>query len=187
MLPIGPSLRAVDEKHGFESDMCAPIFPNETHPSGRPSVRPDGVFPYNNCYHWAAMDLDVRVQAREDGFDHTRAIELSAGEQLDMAMLFRPDLGRAKRTQMAREQAASKLPDRASAPESSSPLPTAEHPKDPDVAASDEVDIFQPPVDFEDPEYVPLVHLWLDLEDNLKQEDIGDPVDLYRERLAIIR
>ena len=68
----------------------------------------------------------------------------------------------------------------------SSPSNSSERPKDATLSSSGETDIFEPPVDFEDPEYMPLVHLWLDLPANLKRNDIGDPVDLYRERLAII-
>ena len=183
--PVGPSIRAVHEKRGFESDMCVPIFPNEAHPTGRPPVHPSSDFPYDNCYHWAAMDLDVRVSSREEGFDNARAIRLPVRQRMDMHTQFRPDLGRAKRTRLAREEAASAPPDHTALSESSPPLPGMEQPED--VSTSDEVDIFEPPEDFRDPEYIPLVHLWLDVADNLKQEDIGDPVDLYRERFAIMR
>lgn len=34
---------------------------------------------------------------------------------------------------------------------------------------------------------LPLVDLWLDLSDNLKQEDIPDPLDFLKERDAIVR
>lgn len=34
---------------------------------------------------------------------------------------------------------------------------------------------------------LPLVDLWLDLADNLKQEDIPDPLDFLKERDAIVR
>ncbi|KAM5537904.1 hypothetical protein V8D89_008380 [Ganoderma adspersum] len=179
--PVGTSLRAVHEKRGFEADMCVPIFPNEAHPAGRPPARPSSAFPYDNCYHWAGLDLDVRVLAREEGFDNSRAIRLPAGEQLDMDSQFRPDLGRAKRARLAREQAASIPPDHTALLESSPPPPAVE-----DVATPTEADIFEPPEDFRDPEHIPLVHLWLDVADNLKQEDIGDPIDLYRERFAIM-
>ena len=181
--PVGPSIRAVHEKRGYESDMCVPIFPNETHPSGRPSIYPGSPFPYDNCYHWAGLNLDVRVRAREDGFDNTRAIRLPAGQKLDMDAHFRADLGRARRTRLAREEAVFLPPDHgAPSSESSSMPPVAEK-----FATPGEVDIFEPPEDAKDPEYIPLFHLWLDIADNLKQEDIGDPVDLYRERFAIMR
>ncbi|KAI1790357.1 hypothetical protein LXA43DRAFT_1095508 [Ganoderma leucocontextum] len=180
--PVGPSLRAVDEKRCLEPDMCVPIFPNETHPAGRPPAHPDSAFPYDNCYHWAAMDLDVRVHAREEGFDNTRAVRMLARQRVQMSSVLGSDRGRARRARLAREQAVSVPPDHTSAPESSSPS-TCEQPKD--AATPVEVDIFAPLEDFQDPEYIPLFHLWLDLPSNLKQEDIGNPVDLYRERFAI--
>lgn len=34
---------------------------------------------------------------------------------------------------------------------------------------------------------VPLVDLWLDLADNLKQEDIPNPLELLKERDAVVR
>lgn len=131
------------------------------------------------------MDLDVRVHAREEGFDNKHAIRLPVRERTEMESLFRSDLGNAKRTRLAREAAASGPHADVSAREpSSAPLTTEERK---DTAASDEDDVFQRPEDFEDPEYIPFVHLWLDLEANLKREDIGDPVDLYRERFVIMR
>ena len=36
-------------------------------------------------------------------------------------------------------------------------------------------------------EALPLVHLWLDLANRLKQEDIPSPVDLFAERDAIVK
>ncbi|KAM5537900.1 hypothetical protein V8D89_008376 [Ganoderma adspersum] len=170
--------------------MCVPIFPNESHPTGRHPVRPDGKFPYDNCYHWAGLDMDVRVHAREAGFDDTRAIRLPPGDWVDMSSTLDLDQGRAMCTRFARQQAVSDScsSDKAlaSALESSS-LHASEQQGGtaPSARASGEVDIFEPPVDFEDPEYMPLAHLWLDLPANLKQEDIGDPIDLYRERFAI--
>ncbi len=184
--PVGPSLRVVDEKRGIEPDMCVPIFPNEVHPAGRAPVRPSSAFPYNHCYHWVGLKMDVRVHAREEGFDNARAIRLPAGDRVDMTALFGLDRGRAKRTRLARDQAASLPPDCVSAPESSSP-PTTGSEQPENATTSVEVDIFAPQKDMQDPEYTPLFHLWLDLPENLKQEDIGDPVDLYKERYAIMR
>ena len=179
--PVGPSLRAVDEKRGLEPDMCIPIHPNETHPTGRTPACPTSPFPYDNCYHWACMKLDLRVHVTEEGYDKTQAIRLPAGDMVDMTSLFSSDRGRGRRALLARKQAAPTSP--------STPAPAtqaSEQMKDATVGA--EADIFEPPTkDFKDPEYIPLVHLWLDLPANLKQEDIGDPVDLYRERFAITR
>ena len=188
--PVGPSLREVDERLGFDSDMCVPIFPNEAHPTGRRPVRPDGRFPYDNCYHWAGLDMDVRVHARKAGFDDARAVRLPPCDWVDLSSVLDLDQGRAMCKRFAYQQAvsASGSSDQGRAPAlESSPSNSSERPKDATLSSSGETDIFEPPVDFEDPEYMPLVHLWLDLTPNLKQEVIGDPVDLYRERFAIIR
>ena len=47
-------------------DMCTPIFPNTSHPSGRTPVVPVPTFPFSNCYHWIGPDMvrTVRVKTR---------------------------------------------------------------------------------------------------------------------------
>ena len=129
--------------------------------------------------------MDLRIRAREEGFDTTQAIRLGGRDMADMTSLSSSDRGRGKRALLARQQAASTVSDGSSA-QGSALLSTAEQLKD--TTASGEVDVFEPPTkDFKDPEFIPLVLLWLDLPANLKQEDIGDPVDLYKERFAITR
>ncbi|TFK83906.1 hypothetical protein K466DRAFT_474879, partial [Polyporus arcularius HHB13444] len=68
---VAPSLPSADEERCITPDMCTPIFPNTTHPHGRPPLNPEpsGSFPYTNCYHWPDLELDVRVLARPEGFD----------------------------------------------------------------------------------------------------------------------
>ncbi|PIL33492.1 hypothetical protein GSI_04115 [Ganoderma sinense ZZ0214-1] len=126
--PVGPSLRAVDENRGFESDMRIPIF------------------------------------LSKGGFDNAGAIALPVGQETDFEALLASDLA-----WLAREQAAQ--------PECSSSPCDVEQPKD--VAGSCESGIFEPPEDFQDPEHIPLVRLWLDITADLKQRDISHPVDLY--------
>ncbi len=82
--PIAPSLRAEDKDEGYAPEMCMPIFPNTSHPLGRPSVRTVPVFPYDNCYHWAEFHTDIRVRARPELFDERRAILLPGAEKVDM-------------------------------------------------------------------------------------------------------
>lgn len=82
--PIAPTLRAEDKEEGYAPDMCIPIFPNTSHPLGRPSVRTVPVFPYDNCYHWAEFRTDIRVRARPELFDERRAILLPGAEKVDM-------------------------------------------------------------------------------------------------------
>ncbi|KAI0664049.1 hypothetical protein C8Q70DRAFT_1145708, partial [Cubamyces menziesii] len=77
--PIATTLRPEDEAQGITSDMCIPIFPNTSHPNGRESLQPspEGLFPYDNCYHWFQPKLvDVRIKARPELFDETNAVSI---------------------------------------------------------------------------------------------------------------
>ncbi len=174
--PLGPSLRVVDDKRGLEPDMCVAIFPNEGHPTGRVPVPVRQLLPLG----WLEVEL-ARTHEGE-GF-RQGAGDPAAGERHG-----RHDLAvqRGKRALSACEQDAPVPVPADSALPFSPPPSTIERPKD--GTTSGEADIFEAPTkDFKDPEFIPLVHLWLDLPANLKQEDIGDPVELYRERFAVTR
>ncbi|KAJ8463624.1 hypothetical protein ONZ51_g10139 [Trametes cubensis] len=85
--PIATSLRLEDKARGITPDMCIPIFPNNSHPSGREPLRPypEGLFPYSNCYHWfEAKAVNVRVRARPEEFDETGAVKLNARSRIQM-------------------------------------------------------------------------------------------------------
>ena len=56
--------------------MCAPIFPNETHPTGRAPVHTQPVFPFPNCYHLAFYNIKVRVCASDEGWKFSEAFKL---------------------------------------------------------------------------------------------------------------
>ncbi|OSC97335.1 hypothetical protein PYCCODRAFT_1355082, partial [Trametes coccinea BRFM310] len=74
--PIATKLRQEDTQKGITPAMCIPIYPNIAHPTGRPPLRPEGVFPFNHCYHWLDNILQVRVLSRPEGFDETNAVKL---------------------------------------------------------------------------------------------------------------
>ncbi|KAI9063910.1 hypothetical protein FKP32DRAFT_1570974, partial [Trametes sanguinea] len=78
---IAPCLRAEEPQKGLTSDMCIPIFPNSQHPNGRGPMHPEpeGLFPYDNCYHWfQPVETTVRIRARPEKFDETNAVSVSA-------------------------------------------------------------------------------------------------------------
>ncbi|EIW54308.1 uncharacterized protein TRAVEDRAFT_85247, partial [Trametes versicolor FP-101664 SS1] len=77
-LPIGPHLLPPNEAKGYTSDMCIPIFPNMSHPTGRAPLPSERPFPYGNCYHWIDESVVIRVRARPEGFDETNAIKIPA-------------------------------------------------------------------------------------------------------------
>ncbi|KAI0629529.1 hypothetical protein C8Q77DRAFT_292155 [Trametes polyzona] len=88
---VTSSLRDPDEAQGYTADMCTPIFPNTSHPTGRTPVRPDKPFPYGHCYHWMGMEMDVRVLAKPELFDQHVAVELPVLEHLRMKQLWQED------------------------------------------------------------------------------------------------
>ncbi|KAH9889295.1 hypothetical protein C8Q73DRAFT_707024 [Cubamyces lactineus] len=232
--PIATSLRPEDTARGITPDMCIPIFPNTTHPNGREPLQPqpEGLFPYNNCYHWfEAKAVNVRIRARSEEFDETHAVKLNARSRIQMQRLWLEDGARlpdiveeAPPAQSQHEAAvhhsarAPAIPPRSSpeipvpsdtdlahehgplsdAIESNRRLPTAfddyaegasimseltvTHSEQSNNSVEDiaAMDIFSGPND--DVELVPLVDLWIsELGDQLKQEDIPDPQEMYAE------
>ncbi|KAI0327929.1 hypothetical protein GY45DRAFT_1327001 [Cubamyces sp. BRFM 1775] len=204
--PIATTLRPEDKARGITSDMCIPIFPNTDHPTGRESVRPEpeGLFPYDNCYHWFHPKLvDVRIRARPEEFDETNAVAISVRTRIRtlMRLLDEDDVKAFENRQNLRpaEFAEIRRPqiNRGNVPR---PLDAAqEQLEDSEVSSiSSEattwkdgasnhsldnlaaMDIFSGPND--DVDLVPLVDLWIsELGDHLKQEDIPDPQEMYAE------
>ncbi|TFK83900.1 hypothetical protein K466DRAFT_471802, partial [Polyporus arcularius HHB13444] len=93
---LATSLPPIDEEEGITQDMCAPIFPNTTHPTGREPLNTDPVFPYDNCYHWSddAVRMDVRVRARPEKFDDDMATKLTSELQSKLRRYTAQDVAR---------------------------------------------------------------------------------------------
>ncbi|RDX48668.1 hypothetical protein OH76DRAFT_1352135 [Lentinus brumalis] len=93
---LATSLPPIDEEEGITQDMCAPIFPNTTHPTGREPLNTDPVFPYDNCYHWSddAVRMDVRVRARPEKFDDDMATKLTSESQSKLRRYTAQDVAR---------------------------------------------------------------------------------------------
>ncbi|KAJ8463629.1 hypothetical protein ONZ51_g10134 [Trametes cubensis] len=109
--PIATTLRPEDEARCITSDMCIPIFPNTNHPNGRESLQPspEGLFPYDNCYHWFQPKLvDVRIRARPEMFDETNAVSISVRTRIRTLMrLLDEDGDKMMKSRQSRQQAAS--------------------------------------------------------------------------------
>ncbi|KAI0327932.1 hypothetical protein GY45DRAFT_1307798 [Cubamyces sp. BRFM 1775] len=208
--PIATTLRPEDEARCITSDMCIPIFPNTSHPTGRESLKPEpeGLFPYDNCYHWFKAKLvDVRIRARPEMFDETNAVAISVRTRIRTLMrLWEEDGDRMFRNlqtvklaasaevrQPSEHKAASSQSVDASGFDDMARRPPAEL-KEAEVSSSCSthspsnhsldnlaaMDIFSGPND--DVDLVPLVDLWIsELGDHLKQEDIPDPQEMYAE------
>ncbi|KAJ8461987.1 hypothetical protein ONZ51_g11191 [Trametes cubensis] len=202
--PIAPSLRSEDKAQGITFDMCTPIFPNTHHPTGREPLRPEpeGLFPYDNCYHWFNAKACVRVLARPESFDETSAVALDIRTDIRMMRHWEED-GARMFDNRARFQSESGVEHRS--PVNSETLagahisPERENTSCTDSASTSEshggrlegtsthsledvaaMGIFSGPD--ADMEVVPLVDLWIsELQDHLKQEDIPSPLEMYAE------
>ena len=67
--PIAPCLRPADENACVSSDMCTPIWPNQSHPQGRTPPHTEPEFPFDNCYFWFDTSMKIRVCPRAEGFN----------------------------------------------------------------------------------------------------------------------
>ncbi|KAI0692636.1 hypothetical protein C8T65DRAFT_72799 [Cerioporus squamosus] len=77
--PIGPSVRPPNEDECVTSAMCTPIFPNTVHPEGRAPLRTEPIFPFDNCYFWSRVNMEIRVCPRPEGFSRDDVIRLPSG------------------------------------------------------------------------------------------------------------
>ena len=75
--------------------MCLPIFPNETHPTGRPALHTEPVFPFPGCYHWAFADTGVRVLPKADGWKPREAVLLPPIQRVKMNQIWNVDFAEA--------------------------------------------------------------------------------------------
>ncbi|KAJ8489066.1 hypothetical protein ONZ51_g3183 [Trametes cubensis] len=92
--PIGTTPRPEDPAHGITADMVIPIFPNTHHPRDRPPIRPETPFPFPNCYHWIENDATVRIRRKDEQYDDTNAVELSAMQHVMIDIGFSDDYKR---------------------------------------------------------------------------------------------
>ena len=193
--------------------MCVPIYPNETHPTGRAPVHTKPAFPFSNCYHWAFYDVDVRVRATQDGWNSEGGVRLPPKDEISMEMCWASDLEDA-----VRAQEKGKRRDEGEGTfvmnlvngynliyscycgiiENGSRLSTSIEESNTDSASSvcssnsEDVDsdllpFGGKPMSGHEAELLPLVNLSYDLSAQLKEEEIPHPADLLEEIQQIRR
>ncbi|KAJ3007871.1 hypothetical protein NUW54_g3375 [Trametes sanguinea] len=91
---IGTTLRPEDRAKGITSDMAIPVYPNDTHPTGRSPLYPEKPFPFPNCYHWIETMARIRIRRKPEQYDETNAISLSARQHVMIDELFAEDYQR---------------------------------------------------------------------------------------------
>ena len=160
---VGPSLRAEDPENCLTANMCVPIPPNTMHPDNRPPVRTKTPFPFSNCYHWAYVDLLLRVSSGEfPGLDDPRLVRLAASQQGRLDRFLTEDLNAAVLAKRRRQEA--------------SPQPDY----DP------EYDVFCRQSRVPE-EFLPIVTVSVDLAGSLEEADLPDPVEFLRQYNVLVR
>ena len=111
---VGPGpTRPTNPDLCLTADMCTPIFPNTSHPTGRAPVRPDPPFPFSNCAHWTGQDAALRVRVKRGRYPRGAALELPDEEYLKLERDRSEDdfrrrcLGEARRAMEKRNRAGS--------------------------------------------------------------------------------
>ena len=211
IMPVAPSPPQRDDEQGITPDMCTPIFPNAARPAGREPLQTTPMFPYANCYHCTDACIDVRVLARPEGFIEEEATKLPADQRAILGRNLAQDRANMYTNRgldgggfddaassdvhvwrTGEDMDVERLVDADVIEDHDGTASLYSHLTLSSTAPSDD------PVDtlinmgmFGDPgvnvEVLPLVHLWMNLGENLKQEEIADPVHLYEERDAIVR
>ncbi|KAI0364947.1 hypothetical protein BV20DRAFT_955204 [Pilatotrama ljubarskyi] len=210
ILPIGPTLRSEVPEKAITADMCVPIAPNVAHPSGRPPVVTEPPFPFSNCYYWVDSETRVRVRSGIE-FDEAHAVCLPHMTRSKLQRVFDEDMDRAydaieERRNAAMEEDQHDLAAETS-PEKTTDSSASNDESDPHLfdrpderscssssscgesSPSQSVDSFKAFAAFDpfgfhldaDIELCPLVDFCFDLTDHIAQDEIGDPVDFWRE------
>ncbi|KAI0740896.1 hypothetical protein C8Q76DRAFT_608046 [Earliella scabrosa] len=207
--PVATVLRPYEPARGLAPDMVMPISPNTKYAKGRDPISPETPFPFRNCFFWIDSAMTVRIPGRPDGYDDTRAIQLSLSSNFDVMTCWKtehPRIDAALDLLEKQQRHKTELPQEAAG--TSTGLPSSNssvivesahsmnahdstsddrhslaHSDATDTSVQDILDLN--PFGWEyDPavEYIPLVDLWFELEEHLSEDTIPDPLDMFKER-----
>ena len=130
------------------------------------------------------MSLRVRV-SREHGYDDRMAYQLNLQQHIDFVDGFGQDFRRVSQSQQL-QNVAIQRPERSQSLDSlkdNSPCPEPKQHDEEDAFISDlcSLDLFgwkhDPSI-----QYIPIVDLWLNIEDHLSEETIPSPTELWEEQ-----
>ena len=182
--------------------MCIPIFPNEVHPAGRAALHTEPAFPFSGCYLWALADTAIRVVPKAEGWKPREAVLLPPLQRVEMRMLWEVDLAEVQAA-TAKPKDNEKGTILTIAGFNAVLIPTvfgrAEGTIDDDsdsnsetnTSSKDSSNSSEPvtlgPPSGEEAELDPVVELWYELTEHMKDEDILPPSEFYNEIIRIIR
>ncbi|KAH9918384.1 uncharacterized protein BXZ73DRAFT_53037 [Epithele typhae] len=80
------------EEENRGPEVSVPIFPNDTHPTGRIPLKTDpGPFPFPNCFHWPLKAMLIRVLPRPEGWNRDNAVRLPGDSEVLMGTYWEND------------------------------------------------------------------------------------------------
>ncbi|RDX48660.1 hypothetical protein OH76DRAFT_1404589 [Lentinus brumalis] len=193
---VGPGPRPNDPARYSTADMCVPIFPCVDHPTNRPAVRPNGPFPFSNCYHWTGLGMErrVRVAIRDyTEYDNGKVASLPGIQHIDMDECFSEDFAKGAAAMRAAEAANKTLQAAAQIAQSVEKARPAIHdeeegamntthggPSD-DMADIAGLEIYGLTYKAED-DLLPVINVWLDLGSQFPEEsDVPSPLEFVKE------
>ncbi|KAI0740970.1 hypothetical protein C8Q76DRAFT_608661 [Earliella scabrosa] len=183
--PIAPTLRVENLSRGLTSDMVVPIAPNTSHPRGRAPIHTDTPFPFSNCYFWHEYELNLRVIARPEMFEHANAVALGTAAYFQMNREFGDDILRSLQIKKQHAPEPQSAPEPPTAPETvdSGNVMNAilDH-----ATGMPALDLFGDDADPMQAELIPLVDLWLDLTAHLTEATIPNPEGFIKETDTIV-
>ena len=197
--PIGTTLRPALSEWDITPEMVVPIAPNAQNTRGRPPVHTLTPFPFSNCYHWVANSIRVRVKVRPEHFDHEHAVQITSREHITLIQSFADDHNTISVAQHKRREEAlrTKAIEGSGADSISRPVnahvtvdrPEAEASRNgsaPSGPSSSPSTSSGPSVPYPYPwGLIPLVDLWLELDEHLSEDTIPSPVGLIEEKKTI--
>ncbi|KAH9935164.1 uncharacterized protein BXZ73DRAFT_100551 [Epithele typhae] len=173
---LGNTLPPFDEEECFEPQMCAPVLPNDSHPTGRtPLVTHPSPFPFPGCFRWPHDEIDIRVLPRESGWDDETGFCLKGAAQMKLCDYWDADRPRQDELYVLRLRKEKAL-------KAGIPLDYVEDCDGSSMTSSSEgSDILRSAYSDEPDEMIPIMDLRYELAEYLTAENIPDPRGIYEE------
>ncbi|KAI0711706.1 hypothetical protein C8Q76DRAFT_622893 [Earliella scabrosa] len=193
--PIATTLRPAVLRQGIMPDMVIPIAPHTAPCPQRDCVVSTPTFPFTNCYFWLESRMFLRVRvSRTNRYTTDRSYMLDIPQHLAREDGFGEDYARISRFQKDMVQSATHTQVDSSELETTSDT-VHDHDSSSPVMDQSCSALVRPPTikelvstdlfgwDYNPAtQYIPLVDLWLEIDDHLAADSIPSPVELWREQ-----
>lgn len=163
--------------------MVIPIWPNTEYQRDRDPIVSTPPFPFSNCFFWLQSNMSLRVRARHGLYDNDQAIKLDAFKRLRLEHHLLED---SRDLALRRKDL---IRQRITAPNFDEVHGVLLYPPKLRVFSYDAEDDNPRSPFASDPmiQYIPLVDIWLNIEDHLSPDNIPSPTEFWMEQEQIDR